>query len=299
MHLPSASVVSTKVLPLANAGFESGSQVPALGVPAAAGEWSGDYSRVVTAESGITPKKGQQMLRFLRSDNELSSKNERSYVGDVVQVIDLRSLRAEMSGAEQMVELSAWFNSISTPGVRYEFAVKAATFRGDISDAPRLWLDRDASASRSNHFVVADSESRDLAARSGAADGAAGCRLHRHQLRGGLQGDRRCRAQRSFRGTIWTMSRCGLIAALELWPTFMMQTDNLAGSMQPKPLFYILFIVSLAVPAWSAPPLMQSFLDANCMDCHDSEMRKGGLNLDDLAYQPTQRGNASEVGAGF
>jgi len=62
--------------------------------------------------------------------------------------------------------------------------------------------------------------------------------------------------------------------------------------MHPKPHFYILFIVSLAVPAWSAPPLMQSFLDANCMDCHDSEMRKGGLNLDELAYQPTQRGNA-------
>jgi hypothetical protein len=156
--LPSASVVSTKVLSLANACFESGSQVPALGVPAAAGEWRGDYSRVVTAENGITPKKGQQMLRFLRSDNELSSKNESSYVGDVVQVIDMRSLRAEMSGAEQMVELSAWFNSISTPGVRYEFAVKAATFRGDISDAPRLWLDRDASASSSNHFVVADSD---------------------------------------------------------------------------------------------------------------------------------------------
>ncbi len=51
-------------------------------------------------------------------------------------------------------------------------------------------------------------------------------------------------------------------------------------------------IVLLAVPAWSAPPLMKSFLDANCIDCHDSETHKGGLNLDELAYEPTQRGNA-------
>lgn len=37
---------------------------------------------------------------------------------------------------------------------------------------------------------------------------------------------------------------------------------------------------------------MKPFLDANCIDCHDSETHKGGLNLDDLAYEPTKRGNA-------
>ncbi len=48
----------------------------------------------------------------------------------------------------------------------------------------------------------------------------------------------------------------------------------------------------LAMPAWSAPPLMKPFLDSNCIDCHDSETHKGGLNLDDLAYQPEKRANA-------
>ena len=43
------------------------------------------------------------------------------------------------------------------------------------------------------------------------------------------------------------------------------------------------------MPAWSAPPLMKPFLDSNCIDCHDSETHKGGLNLDELAYQPTHR----------
>ncbi len=52
-------------------------------------------------------------------------------------------------------------------------------------------------------------------------------------------------------------------------------------------------IVMLAVPAWSAPPLMKPLLDTYCMDCHDSETHKGGLNLADLAYEPAHRGNAS------
>jgi hypothetical protein len=154
---PKSSVAVTRLLPLEDADFESGLQVPARGIPARAGVWSGDFSRVVVAENGITPKHGQRMLRFLRSDNELLPQNERSYVGEVAQVIDLRPMRAELLGAEQLVEVSAQFNSIAAPpGDTYEFAVKAAAFRGDIADAPRLWEDREASASRSNRSVVAD-----------------------------------------------------------------------------------------------------------------------------------------------
>ncbi|MGB3119313.1 MAG: hypothetical protein WBE58_10860 [Verrucomicrobiales bacterium] len=159
--LPKSPVVVSKALPLADADFESGTQVPAQGIPAHAGAWSGDFSRVVAAENGIKPKHGQRMLRILRSDNELSPKIERSYVGSVAQVIDLRPLRAQLSGAEQLVEVSAQFNSIPTPpGPQYEFAVKAAAFRGDISDAPRIWEDHEASVSRSTRSVVADSDGR-------------------------------------------------------------------------------------------------------------------------------------------
>lgn len=155
---PKSPVVVSKALPLPDGDFESVSPVSALGIPSLAGAWSGDFSRAVVSENGITPKHGQRMLRFLRSDHELSPKNERSYVGSVAQVIDLRSLRAELSDAEPLVELSALFNSISTPGVRYEFAVKAAAYRGDITDAPRLWVDHEASVSRSDRSIVADSD---------------------------------------------------------------------------------------------------------------------------------------------
>jgi len=37
---------------------------------------------------------------------------------------------------------------------------------------------------------------------------------------------------------------------------------------------------------------MKSFLDSNCIDCHDSETQKGGLNLSELTFDPTQHANA-------
>ena len=51
------------------------------------------------------------------------------------------------------------FNAVAAPSRgRYEFAVKAAAFRGDIADAPRLWQDHDAGGSRSNLSVDADAD---------------------------------------------------------------------------------------------------------------------------------------------
>ena len=158
---PKSLVAVAKPLPLADADFESNSPIPALGIPASAGVWSGDFSRIVGAENGITPKHGLLMLRILRSDNEKSPKAERSYVGEVAQVIDLRPLRAALPGAEYWVDVSAHFNSIvmGRDG-KCEFAVKAAAFQGDIADAPRLWADHEASGSRSNRAVEADSDPR-------------------------------------------------------------------------------------------------------------------------------------------
>ncbi|HQW28380.1 MAG TPA: hypothetical protein PK529_04300 [Verrucomicrobiales bacterium] len=156
---PKSPVVVSKALPLPDGDFESVSQVSALGIPSLAGAWSGDFSRVVVSENGITPKHGQRMLRFLRSDHELSPENERSYVGSAAQVIDLRPLRAGLSGAEQLVEVAAQFNAVALrPGEKYEFAVKAGAYHGDIADGPKLWEDREVSVSRSDRYVIADSD---------------------------------------------------------------------------------------------------------------------------------------------
>ena len=157
--VPKLPAGKTKLLPLADAGFESGSPVPARGIPARAGVWSGDFSRVVKAELGVTPMQGQRMLRFLRADSELSATSVRSYVGEAAQVIDLRPLRADIAGGAASVELSALFNSIpSAVGERYEFAVKTAAFRGDMAEAPRMWTERDACVSRAERASIADGD---------------------------------------------------------------------------------------------------------------------------------------------
>jgi hypothetical protein len=158
---PKPSFAGAKPLPLADADFESTSPIPARGIPDRAGVWSGDFSRLVGARNGITPKHGLRMLQILRSDNEESSEHEHSYVGEVAQVIDLRPLRAALSGAEHSVDVSAYFNSIGMGrDGKCEFAVKAAAFQGNIADAPRLWADHEASGSRSNRAVEADSDPR-------------------------------------------------------------------------------------------------------------------------------------------
>lgn len=57
--------------------------------------------------------------------------------------------------------------------------------------------------------------------------------------------------------------------------------------------FTVFILVCLVTTAaWSAPQSIKLFLDAHCVDCHDSESHKGGLNLEALAFQPTQRANA-------
>lgn len=63
--------------------------------------------------------------------------------------------------------------------------------------------------------------------------------------------------------------------------------------MPLKTLLLSLLIVLMTLRAWSESPPMKAFLDANCINCHDSETKKGGLNLEDLAYQPKQRANAA------
>lgn len=52
------------------------------------------------------------------------------------------------------------------------------------------------------------------------------------------------------------------------------------------------FLLLTALPAHAAIPAIQPFLEANCMDCHDAEMKKGGL---DLAALPTDGADAAAL----
>lgn len=67
---------------------------------------------------------------------------------------------------------------------------------------------------------------------------------------------------------------------------------GLPQTARARRLCFSVALLLLSTHAWSASPSLKPFLEANCIDCHDSETHKGGLNFDELAYQPTQRGNA-------
>jgi len=56
--------------------------------------------------------------------------------------------------------------------------------------------------------------------------------------------------------------------------------------------YFIVFSWLLTLPGWSAAESIKAFPDSNCINCHDSETHKGGLNLEELGYEPSQRGNA-------
>lgn len=58
--------------------------------------------------------------------------------------------------------------------------------------------------------------------------------------------------------------------------------------MTAKALFIAGIPLCLMAPVASAiPPSIQPFLDQHCIDCHDSDVKKGGLDLSELSVAPT------------
>src|SRR5437870_5557650 len=47
--------------------------------------------------------------------------------------------------------------------------------------------------------------------------------------------------------------------------------------------FAVLLTAALTVPASAALPAIQPFLDKHCIECHDTETKKGGLDLSKLS----------------
>jgi hypothetical protein len=58
--------------------------------------------------------------------------------------------------------------------------------------------------------------------------------------------------------------------------------------MTAKALLFTTFLLcSMASLASAIPPAIQPFLDQHCIDCHDSDVKKGGLDLSALTTTPT------------
>src|SRR5437867_10249333 len=57
--------------------------------------------------------------------------------------------------------------------------------------------------------------------------------------------------------------------------------------------FYMLLAVVAASSAGTLPPTERQFLDKHCFECHDAEVKKGGLDLTALKFDPANSTNFS------
>jgi len=106
---------------LVNESFESGPAPVSTGMPSRPGIWSGDSSEVVGPAQGVTPYRGDRMLRLLRADYPGKSRQEAdpsrrvSYVADQWQLIDLGPYKSELAAGGVIARFSAAMNAAVFP----------------------------------------------------------------------------------------------------------------------------------------------------------------------------------------
>jgi len=121
---------------LIDEGFESGPSPRPQGMPVKVGFWSGDFSRVVGADQGISPQHGGRMLRLLRADYEGKPKGG-SYVADLWQLVDLRGRLANTAGGTVTARLTVSHNASDFPADEF-YRSSASLFALDTATVARL-----------------------------------------------------------------------------------------------------------------------------------------------------------------
>ena len=115
---------------LANWGFEDAPSYQRW--PSKTGVWSGNWSKVVAAERGITPRSGSKMLRFDCTSWGIPSRCPASQVS---QIIDLSDRMDAVREGLVKVRASAYFNRVKGgENTDTRFRVVLFAYRGRISD---------------------------------------------------------------------------------------------------------------------------------------------------------------------
>ena len=108
-----AAAVISRGLPgsqlLLQEGFEPGTVVDVIGLPARDGIWTGDFARIVTATDNVTPSEGVGMLQLLRGDYE-GKPMASGFSSNQHRLIDLRPYRDRVARGLVTLEFSAAFN---------------------------------------------------------------------------------------------------------------------------------------------------------------------------------------------
>ena len=112
-----------KVVSLLQEGFEEGNPPVANGMPKTPGYWSGDFSRVVGAQQGVSPRTGRKMFQFLRADYE-GKPSQTGYSGDLYRILDLSGYSADLRDGKALVTVEATFQGVPLQGPsEYSFNV--------------------------------------------------------------------------------------------------------------------------------------------------------------------------------
>lgn len=120
-----------KPVPLVVEGFEGPSPPRSLGMAVNDGAWSGDHSRVVTDERGVTPRDGRRMLRMLRADYE-GKPTQPGYSADLYRVIDVRPHRELIASGHARLRVVMPFNAAAFPAEE-EYAGSVGIYALDAS----------------------------------------------------------------------------------------------------------------------------------------------------------------------
>jgi hypothetical protein len=64
--------------------------------------------------------------------------------------------------------------------------------------------------------------------------------------------------------------------------------------MKTLPTFAFILMAAISVPASPLPPGCRQFLEAHCTECHDGDLKKGGLDLTAFPYDLAQPANFAE-----
>lgn len=119
-------------LPVLEEDFENTEAPLAVRTPLESGVWRSDAAEIVGAETGVSPARGQRMMRFLRADFDGRTKPAGGHIAAAYRLIDLRPFRRELADGAAVVEVSASFNASNFPAEeRYGCAISLFALEQD------------------------------------------------------------------------------------------------------------------------------------------------------------------------
>lgn len=134
--MPQEPVVTTLVME----SFESESAPEVSGLTKRPDVWGGDFSEITSAQQGVEPADGKQMLRILQADYQGKPEPDGSYCGDLYRLVDLRSMRHKFAKDSTFVHASALFNMSPRPNnEEFRYSVRVMALTSDVVSHPVLF----------------------------------------------------------------------------------------------------------------------------------------------------------------